>query len=58
MLEDPSNQFVYTANFNDSTVTGKIIDTNAGVLNPLRKGSGVFAIDGTPTWCAVSSRTQ
>ena len=58
MLEDPSNQFVYTAIFNDSTVTGKIIDTNAGVLNPLRKGSGVFAIDGTPTWCAVSSRTQ
>ena len=26
MLEDPSNQFIYTANFNDSTVVGKIID--------------------------------
>ncbi len=22
LLEDPSNQFIYTANFNDSTVTG------------------------------------
>ena len=24
MLEDPSNQFIYTANFNDSTVTGQV----------------------------------
>ena len=24
MVEDPSNQFIYTANFNDSTVTGQI----------------------------------
>ncbi len=59
MLEDPSNQFVYTANFNDSTVTGKIIDVNAGVLNPLRNSpSNGFAAAGNPTWCAVSGRTQ
>jgi len=57
MLEDPSNQFVYTANFNDSTVVGKIIDTNAGVLNPLRNGTN-FATSGNPTWCVASGRTQ
>jgi 6-phosphogluconolactonase len=59
MLEDPSNQFVYTANFNDSTVTGKIIDVNAGVLNPLRNSPSTgFVAAGNPTWCAVSGRTQ
>ena len=59
MLEDPTNQFIYTANFNDSTVTGKIIDVNAGVLNPLRNTpSNGFATSGNPTWCTVSGRTQ
>jgi 6-phosphogluconolactonase (cycloisomerase 2 family) len=59
MLEDPTNQFIYTANFNDSTVVGKIIDVNAGVLNPLRVGpSAGFSAAGNPTWCAVSGRTQ
>ncbi len=57
MLEDPTNQFIYTGNFNDSTVTGSIIDVNAGVLNKLRAGS-VFQSSGNPTWCAVSGRTQ
>jgi len=57
MLEDPSNQFIYTANFNDSTVVGKIIDVNAGVLNPLRKSTS-FATIGNPTWCVASGRTQ
>jgi 6-phosphogluconolactonase (cycloisomerase 2 family) len=57
MLEDPTNQFIYTGNFNDSTVTGKIIDVNAGVLNPLRAGS-VFPSAGNSTWCTVSGRTQ
>jgi 6-phosphogluconolactonase len=57
MLEDPTNQFIYTANFNDSTVTGSIIDVNAGVLNKLRAGSS-FATSGNPTWCTVSGRTQ
>ncbi len=58
MLEDPSNQFVYTANFNDSTVVGKIIDTNAGVLNPLRSGPGSYKTSGSPAWCVASGRTQ
>ncbi len=59
MLEDPTNQFIYTGDFNSSTVTGKIIDVNAGVLNPLRNSpSNGFAAAGNPTWCAVSGRTQ
>ncbi len=58
MLEDPSNQFIYTANFSDSTVVGKIIDVNAGNLDPLRGSSGVFPSSGNPTWCAASGRTQ
>jgi 6-phosphogluconolactonase (cycloisomerase 2 family) len=57
MLEDPTSQFIYTANFADSTVVGKIIDVNAGVLNPLRNATS-FPTSGNPTWCAVSSRTQ
>ena len=58
ILEDPSNQFIYTAGFNDSTVVGSLIDVNSGVLNPLRKGSSSFPTSGNPTWCAVSGRTQ
>jgi 6-phosphogluconolactonase len=59
MLEDPTDQFIYTANFNDSSVVGKILDVNAGVLNPLRVGPSTgFAAAGNPTWCAVTGRTQ
>jgi 6-phosphogluconolactonase len=57
IIEDPSNQFIYTAGFNDSTVVGTIIDTNAGVLNPLRVATS-FATSGSPTWCVASGRTQ
>jgi 6-phosphogluconolactonase len=57
ILEDPSNQFIYTANFNDSTVSGKIIDVNSGVLNPLRVATS-YATSGNPTWCIASGRTQ
>ena len=32
MLEDPSNQFIYTANMNDSTVTGRLLDQNTGTF--------------------------
>jgi 6-phosphogluconolactonase (cycloisomerase 2 family) len=58
ILEDPSNQFIYTANYNDSTIAGKIIDVNAGVLNPLRVQTSGEPTSGNPTWCAASSRTQ
>ena len=56
LVEDPSNQFIYTANFNDSTVTGQSIDQNSGALRPLLKGSS-FAVTGPATWCLVSGRS-
>jgi hypothetical protein len=59
MLEDPSDQFIYTANFNDSTVTGRVIDQNSGVLNNLPgKANKSFTLNGPATWCVVSGRTS
>ena len=61
ILEDPSNQFVYTANFNDSTVTGRSIDQNQGVLRPLSqitKAKDSYPLPGPGTWCVVTGRTS
>jgi 6-phosphogluconolactonase (cycloisomerase 2 family) len=55
LVEDPSNQYVYLANFNDSTITGKKIDQVAGGLTVLPKG--LPAAPGSPTWCAVTGST-
>jgi 6-phosphogluconolactonase (cycloisomerase 2 family) len=55
IVEDPSNQYVYTANFDDSTITGKKIDQQAGGLDALPKG--LPAPPGSPTWCAVTGST-
>jgi 6-phosphogluconolactonase len=57
LVEDPSDQYVYTANMGDSTVTGRLVDPNAGVLNTLRKGSK-FNLAGPPTWCLINGRTD
>jgi len=37
MVEDPSNQYVYTSNANDGTVTGKFINQNTGQLSDLAR---------------------
>jgi len=58
MVEDPSSQFIYTANFNDSTVSGKVIDQNAGVLKPLNRVASSFPLNGPATWCLVDGRTN
>jgi 6-phosphogluconolactonase (cycloisomerase 2 family) len=39
MVEDPSNQYVYTSNANDGSVTGKFINQNTGQLSDLSRGS-------------------
>jgi 6-phosphogluconolactonase (cycloisomerase 2 family) len=57
LVEDPSNQFIYTANFNDSTITGRSIDVNDGVLNPLRVANS-YTLQGQATWCLVDGRTS
>jgi 6-phosphogluconolactonase len=57
LVEDPSNQFIYTANQNDSTVTGRVVDPNSGVLNPLRVSS-TYSLKGPATWCLMNGRTD
>jgi hypothetical protein len=61
LVEDPSNQFFYTANFNDSSVTGQTIDQNAGTLVPLSQSTKApteYTLTGPPTWCLVDGRTS
>jgi 6-phosphogluconolactonase len=53
ILEDPSNQYLYTANYSDSTVTGAVINSATGTLTNLRKATS-FAATGQPTWCVAS----
>jgi 6-phosphogluconolactonase (cycloisomerase 2 family) len=55
VVEDPSNQYLYTANHDDSTITGKKIDQIAGTLQSLPKA--MPAPPGSPTWCAVTGST-
>ncbi|MFZ0270409.1 MAG: beta-propeller fold lactonase family protein [Acidobacteriaceae bacterium] len=57
IFEDPSHQYLYTADAGSSTVTGALIDPNTGILTDLRKGSS-FTTVGTPTWCLYSSNTD
>jgi 6-phosphogluconolactonase (cycloisomerase 2 family) len=61
LVEDPSNQYFYTANINDSSVSGQSIDENAGTLRPLSqstKAPSEYALTGPPTWCLVDGRTN
>ena len=53
IVEDPSNQYLYTANYADSTVTGAVINSSTGTLTTLRKNTS-FGTTGQPTWCAAS----
>ena len=58
ILEDPSNQYLYTANFDNSTVTGAVINSQTGTLNSLRQApSAGFSTTGQPTWCVASGTT-
>jgi 6-phosphogluconolactonase (cycloisomerase 2 family) len=53
IVEDPSDQYIYTSNGIDSTVTGKIADQNRGYLSNLSHGS-VFPASMKPSCLAVS----
>jgi hypothetical protein len=55
ILEDPSDQFIYTANYNNSTVSGWAIDQNNGNFKTATK---TVLLDGPATWCLVSGRTS
>jgi hypothetical protein len=61
LVEDPSDQFFYTANFNSSTVTGQALNETAGTLVPLSdttKAPSSYTLTGPPTWCLVDGRTS
>jgi 6-phosphogluconolactonase (cycloisomerase 2 family) len=61
ILEDPSNQFIYTANFGDSTVTGLSIDQNQGNLrtqSPSTHAKGSYSLPGPAAWCVATGRTS
>jgi 6-phosphogluconolactonase (cycloisomerase 2 family) len=57
LVEDPSDQFIYSADFNDSSITGRVVDPNAGTLNNLRV-TPTFALEGPATWCVMDGRTS
>ncbi len=57
ILEDPSNQYLYTADYISSTVTGHVLDPNSGVLTDLRNATS-YATVGNPTWCVASGHTD
>ena len=56
LVEDPSNQFIYTANYNSSNVTGRVVDVVSGELDDLRVASA-YPLQGPATWCLVDGRT-
>jgi hypothetical protein len=56
MVEDPSNQYLYTSN-GDGTVTGKLLDRNTGKLSALSRGSTFQAV-GQATCLAVSGNVD
>src|SRR6185437_14332178 len=57
IIEDPSNQFIYTADYDSGTVTGHVLDPRSGDLDKLRNKTQ-FATVGNPTWCVADSHTD
>ncbi|SEG62164.1 6-phosphogluconolactonase, cycloisomerase 2 family [Bryocella elongata] len=53
MVEDPTNQYMYVSNYNDGTVTGKLLDPTTGRLEALSRGS-TFAATGQATCLGLS----
>lgn len=57
ILEDPSDQWIYTADYGSNTVTGHALNPATGVLSNLRKQT-TFPTVGNPTWCVADSHTD
>lgn len=60
ILEDPTNQYIYTASFGSSTVDGHDLDPNKGILSPLRGNASAssYTLSGPASWCVVTGRTH
>jgi 6-phosphogluconolactonase (cycloisomerase 2 family) len=57
IVEDPSDQYIYLADLYDSSVSGRVVDQNSGVLNNLRANTS-YALEGPATWCVMDGRTS
>ena len=60
IVEDPSNQYIYTSNYNDGTITGFQINSGSGgtgELSDLTKGSTFTAV-GKASCLAISGAVQ
>lgn len=57
VFEDPSHQYVYTADSGSNTIVGAAFDPKTGTMVNLPKGS-TFPVVGTPTWCLYSQNTD
>jgi 6-phosphogluconolactonase (cycloisomerase 2 family) len=57
IVEDPSDQYIYLADLYDSSVSGRVVDPNSGVLNNLRVSTS-YALGGPATWCLIDGRTS
>jgi len=57
MGEDPSNQYIFTSNTIDGTVTGKFINQNTGQLSNLSRGSS-FQGPGLASCLAISGNVD
>ena len=55
LVEDPSNQFLYTANYVSKNITGRVINQITGGLD---SATGSATLDGPATWCLVDGRTN
>lgn len=61
ILEDPSNQYIYTGNFNSSSISALSIHESDGILTPLSqatKAKDTYALPGPAAWCVVTGRTN
>jgi 6-phosphogluconolactonase (cycloisomerase 2 family) len=56
IVEDPSDQYIFEANAYDSTVTGRTLEPETGVLADMRTTS-TYKLEGPATWCLVDGRT-
>lgn len=56
IIEDPSNQYLYTADHDSNTVTGHVLDPSSGVLTDMRRQS-TFSTVTDPTWCVADGHT-
>jgi hypothetical protein len=57
IVEDPSDQFIYEADQFDSTVVGREVEPNDGILDDLRVVMD-YKLQGPASWCLVDGRTS